>query len=246
MRNIRIYQSGSYCIHDEVHLSEMASHHLATVLRCKIGDNILIFPGDGFDYQSTITAANKKTVIVHINAKIINNTESSIKLHLGQSICKGDKMDWILQKGTELGVTEFTPIISEHSTMVFDAKRQEKKLAHWQNIIIHAAEQSGRAIIPKINAFCLLEKFMCIKNIAQNKWILSPSTIKSSEHSLANDMSSQQVILVGPEGGWSINELDIAKTAGFNLLSFGKRILRTETAPLVCISILQFITGNLS
>lgn len=243
MRNIRIYQPGVYSIGYELSLFDMASHHLAAVLRSKVGDEILIFSGDGFDYHATITAINKKAVVVRVNTKIANNTESSIKIHLGQSVCKGDKMDWILQKGTELGVTEFTPIMSAHSAVVLDEKRQEKKLAHWQNIIVHASQQSGRSIVPKLHPFCSLEKFINIKDLAQNKWMLSPGATKSLES--INEHNCQHAILIGPEGGWSTNELDMAQSSGFYPLSLGKRILRTETAPLVFISILQFITGNL-
>ncbi|OGV27640.1 MAG: 16S rRNA (uracil(1498)-N(3))-methyltransferase [Legionellales bacterium RIFCSPHIGHO2_12_FULL_37_14] len=241
MRKTRIYQQGDFKVKDLVTLDNFAAHHLAVVLRARIKDEIYLFPGNGYEYLATIWEINKKTVIVHIDKELKKSLESPLAIHLGQAICKSDKMDWILQKATELGVCEFTPIIADRS-QGFNAKMAEKKLKHWKNIIIHATEQSGRTILPKLNQpISLLSLVQKVQ--AKAKLLLTQDaelTFKTIPR-LDKDIS----FLVGPEGGWSNDELRISTEQGFKKVKLGPRILRTETAPLASLAILQFMAGDL-
>ncbi len=242
MRHTRIFQPGSYQTGDTVHLSESASHHLAVVLRSHVGTKLFIFPGNAQEFNAEIIAIKKKQVTVLIGDSIQNLRESPLQIHLGQAVCKGDKMDWILQKGTELGVHAFTPILTSRSAHeLTNPKRREKKFNHWQGVITHATEQCGRNQLPVLNPLQSIDQFLSIVG-TEHKWILSPTAI--TPISKCNPPEKSITILVGPEGGWSELELLSATESHFLPITLGPRILRTESAPIAIISILQFMAGD--
>lgn len=242
MRATRIYQPGDYQPGDTIALDEAPSHHLAVVLRCRVGDDLLIFPGNLFEFKAIISEVKKKQVKVHIGEPVTHHTESPLDIHLGQSICKGDKMDWILQKGTELGVTTFTPILSSRTMHeLADPKRREKKLHHWRGILTHATEQCGRTQLPMLNQPQPFDQFIA-SNDCPSKWILSPREAIPIRD--CKPPEKNITLLVGPEGGWSDLELSSAREQGFLSIALGPRILRAESAPIAMISILQFMAGD--
>lgn len=242
MRQTRIYQSGSYKQGDRLYLDEAAAHHLAVVLRAKVQEQLFLFNGQQVEFKAEIIAIRKKQVEVLIGEEITHQRESPLQIHLGQAICKGDKMDWILQKGTELGVQTFTPILSSRAAHEFsDPVRQEKKTKHWQGVIIHATEQCGRNQLPKLNQPILLEEFISTDRLG-DKWILSPNTTTRLRD--CPPLNENVTLLVGPEGGWSELELLNALQGGFHPITLGPRILRTESAPIAIISILQYMAGD--
>lgn len=242
MRQTRIYQTGSYQKGDRLTLDESAAHHLATVLRARVGEKLFLFNGQQTEFNAEVTAIRKKRVEVLIGDEVSSLKESPLQIHLGQAICKGDKMDWILQKGTELGVQTFTPILSSRAAHeISDPIRCEKKMKHWQGVIIHATEQCGRNQLPQLNPPIGLEEFITTDR-PNEKWILSPHTTTRLKD--CPPPKKNITLLVGPEGGWSDLELLNASQGGFQPVTLGPRILRTESAPIAMISILQYMAGD--
>lgn len=244
MRINRIYQPVKLHINSEIELTPDAANHLITVLRLKINTAITLFNGDGFEYDAIITDIQKKSVTVTVNQSNEKNTESPLFIHLGQVISRGEKMDFTIQKAVELGVNKITPIISERCNVKLDIKRQQKRFIHWQKVIISACEQSGRTIIPALNPIISINDW--IKQCREkSKLILHPHT-DSKNSAITSDKRSTTALLIGPEGGFSETEIQLAKENDFRCLQLGPRILRTETAALAAIAVLQATSGDFS
>ena len=242
MRTIRIYQPGVYDKGQDVELSAAASQHVGVVLRMQPGESLCLFCGDNREFLATIVTVQKKKVWVHIEEVEYVNRESPISIHLAQAISKGDKMEWVVQKAVELGVTNITPLITTHCVVRLDPERLNKKVAQWQAIAIAAAEQSGRNQLTTIHSACTLDHFLQ-QCITKTKLVLYPYTSQSwRKHTLsAGDIT----LLIGPEGGLSEEEVTHSQASGFQTLSLGPRILRTETAAIAAISMIQAISGDL-
>jgi len=239
MRSHRFYTPIDLSENTSIELPSDAAHHCAHVLRYKVGDHLTVFNGDGFDYSAKIEKIEKKSCEIKISNKNNPKNESPLKIHLVQGIARGDKMDLIIQKAIELGVSEITPLFTERCNVKLDGKRLDKKLQHWNKTIISACEQSGRAIIPKLNSPISIEKL-------QRKNIDSIYLEPTAEKRLADLSIKQSVrLLIGPEGGFS--EKDLTYLASINCIGIkiGSRILRTETAGLAAVSILQACFGDL-
>lgn len=242
MRNTRIYQPGLYQTGDDLFLSDQAAHHMGTVLRKKIGEHLTLFKGDNIEWDAQIISIQKKKVEVNIKESTFISRESPLQIHLAQAMSKGDKLDWILQKSVELGAHAFTPLRSAHAhPLKTDPQFLKKKQIHWEDIAISAVEQCGRNQLPLIHPPCHFETYLSTVN-TKHRWILTPNT----PYTFRNYALPQESItlLIGPEGGWSQQELDLAEKAGFLPLTLGPRILRTETAPLAALSLLQGISGD--
>lgn len=237
MIKIRLYQEDIFILNDIFKLNTRNSHYLIKVLRAKINDKIILFNGDNNNYQAKINKINKY-VIVEIIQKTKNLLESKLNIILIQAIGKNDKMDLVVQKATELGVKEIIPLISDR-VIVNLKNKQQKKLDHWQQIAIASCEQSGRSIVPTINKIITFNELF--KQNIQNIFILNPTSLKSLfEYKAVNNCA----IIVGPEGGFTDNELKRTIANNYQHLSLGKRILRTETAALVCLANMQLLWGN--
>ena len=241
MKNTRIYHDKPISNQQTIQLSEQASRHLVSVLRATIGDEIILFDGSGTDYSAKISTISKKQVELCISDSVYADNESPLRISLFQAVSKGDRMDYAIQKSVELGVSEITPVISERTVVRIDDKRESKKIEHWKNIIISACEQSGRSVIPRLNPMIAFSEL--IKSIdTSSSYILSPyGEVKIS--SLAKNSRHFQ-ILVGPEGGFSESEISQAKMKSIIELCIGKRVLRTETAPVAVLAALQTIAGD--
>ena len=238
MRSHRFYTPIELNENSSVDLPSEAAHHCAQVLRYRVGDQLVLFNGDGFDYLATVEQIEKKRCQVKLSNRIDPKNESPLNIHLFQGIARGDKMDLIIQKAVELGVREFTPLFTERCNVKLDGKRLDKKLQHWNKTIISACEQSGRAIIPKLHQPISLNKLKEIQNVSV---YLEPAANKTFR-----DLHIQQSLqlMIGPEGGFSekdINHLNAIQCEG---VVVGPRILRTETAGLSAISILQSYFGD--
>ena len=250
MRSHRFFTDIPLGINCQVELPADASHHCAQVLRYKEGDQLTVFNGDGFDYLATIITINKKRCEIDINKQIAVNNESPLTIHLFQGIAKGDKMDLIIQKAVELGVAEITPLFTERCNVKLNNKRLAKKLEHWNKVSISACEQSGRAVIPKINPAIQIENLQIDNQQTDDQKIgklitfyLEPTSEKSfSDYQIEN---KNVALLVGPEGGFSDRDLQQADKKNLYGVSMGPRILRTETAGLSAIAILQSHFGDL-
>lgn len=240
MRVSRIYTSQTLCNTQTLVLEETASHHLSKVLRHQAGDALILFNGDGHQYPAHIQAIDKKRVTVNIDDVESPNTESPLKIHLGIGISKGDRMDWILQKTTELGVTSVTPLLSERTEFKVKGERLEKKVKHWRQIMISACEQCGRNLLPQLAAPTTIPDWTTSVD-AEVRLVLHH---RSSQRLLNSTSINSAALLIGPEGGLSEDEIVYAGQQGFSAMALGPRILRTETAPLAAIAVLQSIWGD--
>lgn len=244
MANLRFFTDTILTQNAEVQLSDNAATHATKALRLNVGDNAIVFNGDGFDYECTLTAVKKNAVVVTItNAKKINN-ESPLRITLLQAISSGDRMDFTIQKAVELGVSSIQPITSQRSVVKLSAERAEKRTEHWQNVAVSACEQSGRAVIPRIAAPISLEKWLGQHpNNADSARILLNPIGAIRLHDMQKPMPRIE-LLIGAEGGLSQDEIELASAHGFQSTVLGPRILRTETAALAAISVMQSLWGD--
>lgn len=239
----RIYQNCPLTEYSTVTLDELASHHLARVLRAKVGEKVVLFNGQGDEYSAVIQDIHKKTVCVEVLKKIQRDVESALDLSLAQGISRGEKMDYTIQKAVELGVKRIIPLFTERCNVKLDSERGEKRLQHWQSIIISACEQSGRNCIPDIHMPGTLESWLPTVT-ADHRLVLSPYA-KSRLKDQPIQSSARVVLLIGPEGGLSDKEIALAEQFDFLPLNLGQRVLRTETAALAAISALQSVFGDM-
>lgn len=242
MRRIRIYHPESVISGKTTILQEDASRHLLQVLRKKEGDTILIFNGDGHEYQATIVGVEKKKAIIEIGTGIFSVVESPVRVHLGQGLSRGDRMDYAIQKAVELGVTEITPLVTEFSQVKLSEERSEKRLLHWRQIAVSAAEQSGRCVVPVIHSPILLKEWLQ-QDKSELKVICCPRQSEENELPHAQPIKTISVA-IGPEGGFSDDEIMRAVQAKFYPLQLGPRVLRTETAAVVALTLLQHSFGD--
>lgn len=242
MRTIRIYQQGHYGVGELVELSATASQHVGVVLRMQPADELTLFCGDNREFSARVASVHKKKVIVMITAVKDANRESNRLIHLAQAISKGDRMEWVIQKAVELGVTSITPLFTAHCVVKLDAERLAKKQAQWQAIAIAACEQSGRNQLPIVHPACSLNEYLQACD-ATTKLVLHPLAAKSWRDYLF--ATGDIALLIGPEGGLSDDEIDVAQAHHFQSLCLGPRILRTETAAITALSVLQAVAGDL-
>lgn len=237
----RIYQPVPLAL-GALRLDEKASHHLARVLRAAIGDEIILFNGEGGEYSSVIRAISKKNIDVELLQFSPRSVESPVHLILAQGIARGEKMDFVIQKAVELGVSEIYPIVTERCNVRLDKEREQKRLEHWRAVVISACEQCGQNKVPILHPPVLLPAWLQTVR-AELKFILLPQV----DHKLKSQSSAVKtiVLLIGPEGGLSEQEIKTAESAEFIALNLGPRVLRTETAALTALAVLQFQFGDL-
>ena len=240
MRITRIHTAQRLSSNTSVLLEPEPSRHLARVLRLGIGDALTLFDGYGGEYPSKITAVDKRHVQVLTGAQLHSESESSLAIHLGIAISRGERMDWIAQKCTELGVTALTPLLTEHTGVKLSGERATKKIQHWQQIAISACEQCGRNRPPVIHAPRSLEQWLRL-TVAERKFVLH----HRAESVDGGEAPASIALLVGPEGGLSAGEIQAAEQSGYTALRLGPRVLRTETAPLAALAILQAYWGDM-
>jgi 16S rRNA (uracil1498-N3)-methyltransferase len=226
----------------EIALPEDVAAHLVRVLRLQAGDACVLFNGDGHDYDARLVTAGKREARAQILAARPLANESPLRITLLQGIARGEKMDWILQKATELGVTRILPVDSERSEVKLDAARAQKRLAHWREVVVSACEQSGRALIPDVSAPQPLALGAALRE--GNGFMLDPQG-SASLAILARQDFDACTLAIGPEGGWSPRDRELLLVAGFQGLQLGPRILRTETAGIAAIAALQALRGDL-
>lgn len=240
MRTNRFYQASELPLGEQITLSKEVSNHISRVLRLKDDAEVTLFNSDGSNYIAKIIVVGK-TVTATIIDKIDASNESPLNIHLGQAISRGERMDLTLQKSVELGVLNITPLISERVQFRYDEKRLKKKMNHWQKIIESACEQSGRAVIPTLHSPVTLPNWL---KADETPGLLFVPGATTSLMKLPKQPNLR--LLVGPEGGLSDAEVEFTlNTKHFTAVNLGPRILRTETAALAAISILQAKFGDL-
>lgn len=246
MRRIRIFVDAPLEPGTQAALPEPAVQHVVRVLRLQAGDAIVLFNGDGHDYQARLGATGKRDASAEVLQRVPPAaTESPLRITLAQAIARGEKMDWILQKATELGVAAFVPVTSERSEVRLDAARAGKRLAHWRGVVASACGQSGRAVVPPVAAPAPLAEAAAALPAGALRLTLDPGAA-AGVRDLAPPVGRCVVVGIGPEGGWSPRDRDVLEAAGFEGLRLGPRILRTETAGMAAISALQAAFGDLA
>lgn len=239
----RIYQPLSLATNTTVSLEEKGSHHLARVLRAKVGDMVTLFNGKGGEYTAIIKQIDKKHVLVDITQFSPKEVESPLEIYLAQGIARGEKMDFIVQKAVELGVKKIIPLVTERCNVRLDNEREEKRLHHWQSVAVSACEQSGRNQLPDVLAPQSFAAWLP-KAQADQCFVLSPH-VEEKLPTKGLPQSASILLLIGPEGGLTDQEVVVAKQQGFSPLNLGPRVLRTETATIAAIAMLQSRYGDL-
>ncbi|OGT56174.1 MAG: 16S rRNA (uracil(1498)-N(3))-methyltransferase [Gammaproteobacteria bacterium RIFCSPHIGHO2_12_FULL_43_28] len=239
----RIFQAVPMSEQATIELDEKASHHVMRVMRAKVGDPLTLFNGEGGEYHAIITELNKKSITVQLLQFEAREIESPIHIHLGQGIAKGEKMDFVVQKAVELGVFAITALITERSNVRLDQEREIKKVSHWESIVVSACEQSGRNCLPKIAAPKTLAAWLTALK-ADRAYVLSPHVHETLAHEKL-PQGSTIALLIGPEGGLSPAEMEVAFANGFKPLNLGPRVLRTETATIAAMTAMQCRYGDM-
>lgn len=244
MRQIRIHIAQALRVDTEVALSRSAIEHVGRVLRLRSGDALTLFNGDGSDYAAQLTEVTRNSVRAQVNSAVALDNESHLSLTLAQGIARGDKMDWVVQKATELGVTRIVPLHSERSEVRLDDHRAARRIEHWRAVAISACEQCGRARIPAIDPVTSVTSW-CDGLDDDNalRVALLPGASQRVHDLTATEAGV--ILVVGPEGGLGERDMTTLTAAGFGGINLGPRILRSETAGLVALAALQTAFGDL-
>lgn len=224
-----------------VELPDNVVRHL-NVLRVKNTEEIVLFNGNGKTYPALPEVLEKRRASVRILREEATDNESPLNITLVQAVSAAERMDFTLQKSVELGVAEIRPVISERCVVRLSGERAEKRVARWQEIVVSACEQSGRNIVPKV--LPLTTYAQALQQLPQETTKLLMSLNRAQKLSDVRPQSGKVVFMVGPEGGWTEKEEQQAFDAGFQSVTLGKRVLRTETASLAAIAAMQTLWGD--
>lgn len=233
-------------VEDKIKIDGSDAHHIRRVLRYKLGDKLIVVDGSGKVMEAFIIEISDEMVIAEVKEVLDNNTESPIELILAQCLPKGDKMDLVVQKAVELGVSTIYPIVSENCVVKYDEKKKMARQIKWQKIADEAAKQCGRTILPTVESVTELKIFL--ENIDSNLEALMCYEGEAEEpikKILAESLANRFLVLIGPEGGFTKNEVEICQKAGLKIATLGKRILRTETAAIAASAIVMYEKGDL-
>lgn len=223
-----------------VELPERAARHVAA-LRLREGDALTLFSGDGFEWRATLASVGRRGVVAALRERREANRESPLPVTLAQGVCAADRMDLVLQKATELGVAAIRPVVTARSVVRLSPERQERRGAHWQNVVVAACEQCGRNVVPPVGTLTALRDYLAEPRAPGTRILLSPAGAATLR---TLDIRAPVTLLIGPEGGLADEERELAALAGFEPVRFGPRILRTETAPLAAMAALQALHGD--
>lgn len=236
----RLYHEGPLSPGAEVELSERATRH-AQALRLRVDDKVTLFNGDGTQWEAALSRMGKRGTTASVLRQHAVDREATLQVRLLQGICASDRMDLVLQKATELGVVAIQPVVTSRAVVRLSSERQERRLIHWQNVVIAACEQCGRNRIPLVSPNATLTDVLSEPPDRSARWLLSP---EGETNLRALPRPERVTLLIGPEGGLAPEERDLAIGAGFTAVRFGPRILRTETAPLAAIAAIQALWGD--
>lgn len=243
MRLNRIFCDTPLASGSEVDLPAAGAYHVARVLRLRAGAPLIVFDGNGGEYHADIVRVDGDAVSVKLTQHVPGTAESSLRVTLVQGVSRSERMDWTLQKATELGIAAIAPVLCARSVVRLDEKQALKKQGHWRGIVVGACEQCGRNRVPNVAAPVSLKHYLANAKKEGLRLVLSPS----APGSLAGltSLPTKVELLIGPEGGLDDDELTAACNAGFMPVRLGPRVLRTETAAVVALSVLQALWGDL-
>ncbi len=244
MRVSRLFLDAELRSGSSINLPAESAHYLGTVLRAREGDRVLLFNSRDGEFEAAVTASKKGKVDVELGERVrppLDADCASLHLHLALGLSRGDRMDYAIQKATELGVSKITPLFTEHGEVKLKAERLDNKLRHFQKICVNAAEQCGRLDVPELALPVSVEEFLA-QDTEALRMLLEPG----GKEKLKADAAVNSIeILIGPEGGFSAKEVEAAERSGCLIMGLGPRVLRTETAPVAALAVLQFLYGDL-
>lgn len=241
----RFHYRGKLGNGSEVRLHPDAAHHAVRVLRLGVGEPVVLFDGLGGEFEARITSIERGDVCVRTGAHVGIERESRLYVTLVQGLSSGDRMDITLQKAVELGVAAIQPVATERSVVKLKGERAQRRVEHWQNLVIAACEQCGRNRVPEVAAVLSLPEWLAQIEMAapqdEARLLLSPEATQSLK-----DLTpvARMTLLVGPEGGLSPVETRLAQSRGFKPVRLGPRTLRTETAALATLAAIQALWGD--
>lgn len=241
MRVPRIYIGLPLASAGRIALDTRAAHYLGQVLRLRTGDPVTAFNGQGGEWRAEIARLEKRSAQLELLDFLPSNRSSPLSIHLGIGLSRGERMDWVVQKASELGVRAITPLVTERCEVKLQGERLEKRMRHWQAVSISACEQCGLNVLPELYK-PVSSLTWATRNKADLKLVLH---LEAEQDLQTSTRPSSALIAIGPEGGFTIQEVRQLEATGFKALRLGERVLRTETAPLVALSILQHRWGDL-
>jgi 16S rRNA (uracil1498-N3)-methyltransferase len=248
MRLTRVHVDGPLTCGKRITLEGKAASHITRVLRLRVGAALILFDGNGGEYEASIDQAHGGTVTVAIGEHHAIERESPLSLTLAQGVSRGERMDLVVQKATELGVTHLVPVLTERSVVRLSAQQSDRKVNHWRAIAIAACEQCGRNRLPSVAAPVALAVFLrgaaSAGAAAGTRLLLSPEAAVTPKD-LRRPDSNALTVLIGPEGGLTEEEEQAAVAAGFSAVRLGPRVLRTETAAIAALALLQREVGDI-
>lgn len=249
MRIPRIYQDTFLSVGDSITLDTQATVHVSKVLRLRLNDAVTVFNGRGGEYHGRIVSQEKRSTLIVLESFDERSVESLLSITLAQGISRGERMDYTVQKAVELGVNHIAPLVTKRTGVNLDGDRKQRRQLHWQAIVQAACEQSGRNRVPAVAAIQNVGNYL--DGLSQSaphacKLVLS----HRAGHGITSDVSDSNdinniILLIGPEGGLAETELDAAEYCGFTPVRLGPRVMRTETAALVALAVLQSQWGDL-
>jgi 16S rRNA (uracil1498-N3)-methyltransferase len=243
MRLTRVHVDTPLTAGKHVTLEGTAANHVTRVLRLRIGDELTLFDGRGGEFAARIEEFRKDCVKVSVGEQRSTERESPLSLILAQGVSRGERMDWVVQKATELGVSRIIPVFTERSVVRLDAKQADRKVQHWRAIAIAACEQSGRNRIPDVTSPVNFFDLIRGGEPGSTRLLLSPTAnLRLNE---LREPGTGITVLIGPEGGLADSEHEAAISAGFRAVRLGPRVLRTETAAIAALTIIQRDFGDL-
>jgi len=248
MRSYRVFLNRPVSGAQAITTDQATAHYLSRVLRLRPGAELIVFDGTGGEYAATLTSNTRDEARLEIGAHSDRERESPLNLTLAQGIARGERMDLVVQKATELGVTCIVPLLSDHSVVRLDRDRAERRHAHWRKVGISACEQCGRNRLPQVHQPCSIDDwFECLPDSGM-RLVLQPgaaSTLSELASESACDPGSLDItVLIGPEGGLSQREHERAMAKNFHPIALGPRVLRTETAALAALAVIQSRWGD--
>lgn len=244
MRQTRLYLETAGASGAEIQLDAERTRYLSRVLRLRAGDTVYVFDGSGSEFQATLSSIGKSGAVLTLGDASNPVRESNLKIHLVQGVSRGERMDFVVQKATELGVKRITPVLTEHGVVKLDAQRAEKRRAHWQKVAASACEQCGRVRLPLVDAPMPLKTWFGQPPPSVDTQLILKPGARSSVRDVETPVT-KVCVLIGPEGGFSDGEYQDASVAGFHPVSLGPRVLRTETAAVTALALLQSRWGDL-
>lgn len=243
MRLIRVHTDAVLRDGELATLAGPAASHVSRVLRLRAGDAVTLFNGDGWDYPGRVRSLPGQRVEVELGSRRPGLPESPLAVDLLQGVARGERMDLVVQKATELGVARILPVLAGRSVVRLDPRQAQRKQAHWQAIAVSACEQCGRSRVPVVGPPRSLAESLAEDGLPAARFMLAPGA-PVALNALAPGTASV-ALLIGPEGGLTDSERAAAAPAGFEARALGPRILRTETAALVALAVLQSVCGDL-